>query len=377
MSEEASSAGEVSTSSSNGEASAGANVGKGSYQVSSSDLADLGIDMGEGEDSGSSDKSDPFSSLSAEPKVLKEERLAKAKAKALKAEAKHDDAEVDLSDEPESQDDEWLTKALTPDEEEQAAPEEVVEEEPELELIRHGEKTKMKLSKAKEYAQKGFDYEIRNRELKGEREAFEHEKQDFMGKIESMQQEYNTLKDEKEQLDSLIEYIRDHDTDTYGRLDQMAREFKRNYRNPFMEKALSELKAQITSELKSVKKQSEDSETKTLRNQFFTELSELKELHNAKFAKLGIKLDEKAIKEEWLTTGDPLKTIYRRLNGDKIYSLTESKQKLAIKQKAATKAPTMGKVKTAAKPTPDLKQKLKKMSYGQIANTLIANGRIV
>lgn len=317
-------------------------VGSKGYQVSTKELAEFGLNDAD-------DDSD----------FVGEKVMADAK---------------ELKETPKSEDDGLadLIKSLDADESDIKEEKADNKDEPELELVRKGQTVKMKLSQAKNYAQKGLDYEIKSRELKGEREAFNAEKSEWASKIEGLNEEFSTLKKDKEQIDSLIEYIRETDADAYNLFETKAQEWKRNNHNPYMDRVLNELNSKIDKAL-GVKKASEDSDALTsLKADYFNQIAELKELHDSKFAKFGIKLDETAVKKEWIETGKPLKKIYKELYGDKLTSIAESKMALAIKQKASSTAPTMAKVKNAMKPTAELKSKLKSMSYSNIANEILA-----
>lgn len=362
---------ELSDSSESSSAPSGTSPSKEGYSVSAQDLAELGIESKD-------DSSDSFEygKLSATPKPLKEEQALKAKLKLAKLSQKQETDEVDLDalSEPDVEEDEWVQKALKPDEDELLETEEEVEEELH-ELVVKGKSEKLPLSEIKARAQKLTDYSNLMRELKGEREAFENDRTRHVEMLDAMKTEYNALKKEKEQVDSLIEYIRDTNSDVYGQVEHIASEFKRTYQNPYMERALQELKNELKQEIGSVNKRAQEAENEELRSDYYAQLAELKDLHNSKFAKYGIKLDEVAIQKEWIESGKSLKKIYGELHGDKLVSVADSKRALMIKQRASKSAPTLGRVRQAAKPIPDLAKKMKSMSYGQIANELV-KGRI-
>lgn len=338
-------------------------VGKGEYKVSAAELAEFGIDLSDDDSSDSFE----YGNVSAEPKVVKEQRLAKAKAKVEAKPQETDDADVIVD---EAEEDDWLNKALTDDDEQEQAEDET-EEEPVIELIRKGEKHAKRLSEVKDLAQKGFDYEVRNRELKAEKQAFEAQKEQISKGYSELQSQYEELKNEKEQIDALVDFIRDNDPDTYGNIERYAGEFKRQYNNPMMTRLVQSLESKIEAKLGGLEKLKEETKYKDLKADYYSQLADIERIHNQKFAKYGIDFDEKAIQREWIESGLPLKKIYGQLYGDKILSLTESKKQLQIKKNATSKAPTMGRMRTAAKPTKDIQKTLKNIPYTRIADMLI------
>jgi len=345
------------------ESSGGGSVGSGSYTITAQELAEFGLSENDSTDGGT---------FSAEAPPQKEQRLAKAKAKA-EPKAKEDDAEIDLGLNEDEADD-WLKTKLTDDEEE--APETAdVEDEETFELLRKGRKIALKKSEALDYAQKGFDYETRNNELKAEKQAFERERNQWGEQVGQLRQDYEKIKTEKEQIDALVEFIRDSDSDLYASIERYAGEFNRQYNNPIMSRFMQQLEAKIESKLGGIEKFSTETKSNNLKTEFYNQLNELQRIHDSKFSKYGIDLDEEAIKKEWVETGLPLKKIYGQLYGDKLLALAESKKQLNIKKNAASKAPTMGRVKTAAKPAKDVNGMLKKMSYSRIAD-MVSRGEL-
>lgn len=325
-----------------------------SYQVNVSDLSELGIDV---------------------PETTEAPKATATKAKGVmdsKTDIKlgNEKIDIDLTDETDEED-ESINKLLSGDTDEESEPEELpkpVEEEM-FELDRFGVKTKLAKPKVIEYAQKGFDYESKMGEHKKREEAFESKMKEFETYREKWEADHSKVLQENDQYNYFFDHLKSTNPELFEQVDNEANQFIRQTRNPYFEKALTNLQKQ-NAELMS-KIQNKDVEE--LRHNYYKELEDLKSMHTQKYARFGINLDEDAIKAEWLANGGSLKKIYGKLYGDKLLAIAESRSLAQQKVAKADKVPTVGKVKSA-KTSSNMSDKLKRSSYSQIADMLTQGG---
>jgi len=333
------------------------------YNVSDSELSELGIES-LSDDDNVDDSGFEFGNVSANP------RLKSAQDDESGGESDEDDLKLSPDKE-----DEWLKslkKDLELDDDSESSEENASSQDPlelkEVEIERYGVKHKFPLKEVIKLAQQGFDYtqktqshaeERRNSEmlLQKERTDFENHRAQFQQQLK-----------EKEQLDYFVETLRVQDPEFYSELEKRASSFKQQASNPFFERQIQELKSMLMEE----RKDKQERHTQELRNSYYKEFEDLKSMHNSKYAKLGLRIDEEAIKKQWIDTGEPLKSIYKKLYADKILSLAQSRGSLDKKMKAASnRAPTMGRVRSAHPSKEVSKGQFKKMSYTQLADAVM------
>jgi chromosome segregation ATPase len=339
-----------------------ASIGKDGYHVTEAQLAEMGVDLSEDSGEGDVEASQPtgYRELSVAPKLTKSKPGDKAIDTDMESLVEDVDSEPSL-------DEEMLASDETSDEANESS------EEPVIELERFGKIKKVTLSQAKALAQKGFSFEEKSTELNQERTQFEQEKEKFLGEFQGFQQQHEQLKAEKEQYEDFFEFLKDSDEDTYSRVEMLAKQFKKqNKPNLMLQKQLAEMKQEIQRLSKPV---GENQELAGIRANYYSELADLRQMHSQKYAKFGIKMDEKAIQSRWEQLGGPLEDIYHTLYGKQIATLSASKAHVAMKAKSQTKAPTFGKVK-AGRPTQDLNKKIKNMSWNQLGRVAAGELRI-
>lgn len=335
-----------------------------SYNVSESEvLGDLGIDLKDGDDDGTFE----FGNVSANPKVKADD----AQDDDSSGDDLFNEKDSDKKETAPDDEDEWLNalkKDLDIDGPSDAPTIDETKAEQLLELERYGIKHKVPLSEAVKLAQQGYDYTQKTQDLAIERKQHDAKVQEFTASFEKQRQELQSTINEKEQLDYFFDYLKSNNPDLYQTLESEASQFKHQISNPFLEKLMSAQAKQ----LEEVNRKLSERENKEIRTSFHKELEEVKSMHAAKYARLGIKIDEAAIKKEWVDSGEPLIRIYKKLYADKILSLAQSKGALSMKAKAnSNKAPTMGRVRSSAPAKPDMMKQAKKMSYTQLADALI------
>jgi hypothetical protein len=337
-----------------------------SYSVSSSDLADLGISLDESASEEASGETGFEFSNTANLKTGKDP----------KQKVTEEEDESETTEAKEDAEDDWLIAAKKdlgieddsePSIEETQSPEKDPLDLKELEIERFGIKQKIPVKDAIKLAQQGYDYTQKTQALAEEKREFERTRESTLSDLNKQKTQLQETLNEKEQLDYFFDYLKSNDPDLYQNLQNQASQFKHQISNPFLEKHMTQLNKQ----LESLNKKQQEIEEKELRSNFYKEFEELKSMHGAKYAKLGIKLDESKIKEEWIKSGSSLKDIYKQLYADKILSLAQSKGLVDKKAKAASnKAPTMGRMKGGS-PKADVSKVIKKMSYSQLADAFM------
>lgn len=326
--------------------------GEESYQVNASDLSELGIDLTESAETTTQTK--PTSG-----------------AKDSKADVKLGNEKIDVDLEADDEEDtSTIDQLLAGDSEVESEPEETPKvAEPEyIELDRFGVKTKLAKPKVIEYAQKGFDYETKMGEHKKREDTFDGKMKEFETYREEWEKKHSKVLQENDQYNYFFDHLKSTNPELFEQVDNEANQFIRQTRNPYFEKALTSLQKQNEELLSKI----QNKDVEELRHNYYKELEDLKGMHQQKYARFGINLDEDAIKQEWLTNGGSLKKIYGKLYGDKLLAIAESRSLAAKKAVKNDNVPTVGKIKSS-KTSTNMTDKLKRMNYSQIAD-MISNG---
>ena len=276
----------------------------------------------------------------------------------------------DGDDEPlaakEDDDDELsaLKKELTSDE---APKEDNVSEEDLVDL--GDEKVSREQLKKERLFQK--DYTKKTMELADERRAFEKEKQayveDYENRINSLEKELN----QKKQIDQFLDYLEATDPERYNEYQELFESSQKQMRNPFFESKLSRQEKQI----EDLNKKIEEAAIAQEVAKYQQGMLEVKR-YAKKFEDMGLKWDEKAVAKEWEQAADaptPLKA-FKRIYGDQILTLAESKAKLA-KTQGKRGMPNIGSMKSTGKSLESDEIDFKKISYSDLSSMLLSGKR--
>lgn len=213
------------------------------------------------------------------------------------------------------------------------------------------------------------DYRKKTMSLAEDRKAYEREIVEAKEELTAAYKEMETELNLKQQFDSFLDLVQLNDPDFYQELNDKYKEAQKHLRNPYFEAKIQK-QEKLMEAMQSKLHQADVSQYK---NEYTSGLKEAKAFAK-RFEAMGFKWDEKKVAQEWADTGDhPLKCL-KRLYADNIYSLAESKAKLA---QAGTKGkrviPNMGSVKTNGTATSrDLSKEYKSMSYSKIADMVLS-----
>lgn len=218
-------------------------------------------------------------------------------------------------------------------------------------------------------AQKGFDYEQKMLDIKEQRDEIARERSQFQDELKTHQTKFETDLNQKQQYDGFLEWLAEVSPEKYSEHSVLAKQYQATQKNPYVEAQIKALKDQQNAFNKKIEAQ----EVAEIRKNFNRELSQVKAKHAAEFAKMlpwNDKMDQELASAWSNSNTDSVFDTYKKLYGDKIWTLMRSKSALNTTQKtAAKKPPTMGSVRPSAAPKAP-KIDIKKMDYRHIADAL-------
>lgn len=213
------------------------------------------------------------------------------------------------------------------------------------------------------------DYRKKTMALAEDRKAYEREITEAKEELQNAYKEMETELNLKQQFDSFLDLVQLNDPDFYQELSDKYKEAQKHLRNPYFEAKIQKQEKL----LETMQNKLHQADVSQYKNEFTSGIKEARAFAK-KFEGMGFKWDEKKVAQEWADTGDhPLKCL-KRLYADNIYSLVESKTKLAkLGAKAKKTIPNMGSVKTNGTATSrDLSKEYKNMSYSKIADLVLS-----
>lgn len=253
---------------------------------------------------------------------------------------------------------------------EEIDPEELVDSEgkKDFELKVDGKVQKFSLDELKNFASKGFDYTKKTQEvasqraeLQGFKSKMELEYKEHQNKITEARNQFQNELKLKEQFDFCLDNIKQEDPVFYEELQNKLQSSIKHYSNPVVEKLMKEVE--------SLKGIHQNNEMAAIKNQYQNDWSSAKTNIVPQIEKLGIKVDEEAVKQAWIKSGDMKAAIFSVYGNDlnKLYTskvkVDSAKNKIKTTNKVVARSPISNDV--------DVATVKERGGYGSITNKLL------
>jgi hypothetical protein len=176
-------------------------------------------------------------------------------------------------------------------------------------------------------------------EIQAARDAFEVEKKSFQEEMTKARAEFSTQFEEKirqyDEFDSWLSDLNRKDPELFGILQNEFSEHRKHYANPVVDKVSKEI-AELRKELSSFKNRASDEVVLSkLNSEWDTFMKGVgKEAEDA-----GLKLDRKALEDQWAKTGLSLEEAFYAKHGRALLNAKMSKAKVEIAEKKVQAQP--------------------------------------
>lgn len=207
------------------------------------------------------------------------------------------------------------------------------------------------VEEARNFIQMGKDYTLKTQSLSEERKAFETEasstKEELNAAINEFNIQYKELEpklQEMQELNFTLEQLKVNAPDIYEEVQRARDGVKTQFANPIINQQLAKIHAEneaIRAELAEARKGISSKEDKLTLDKFESEKTALAATEQS-MKELGVAIDWKAAKDEWVATGMPLKNVVGSLYFESLAKAQASKSKVATTQAKIAARPTGG-----------------------------------
>lgn len=239
----------------------------------------------------------------------------------------------------------------------------------ELELTVDGETEKWPISKVRAELQKRVHFTREMKALRQEQKEWEQSVEEFEGKRDSWMKENQAKLLKVDTYDSFHSYLADVDPELNASLIEHSKNFKSQFHNPVLQRAMAEKDR----ELESTKKNIEEIENNFYRMKWDIEKSNFERTFATQykpiFDRSKIKLDMADLKKQWIDSDQSLTELFEKKYAKSLAAITNSKNATSVVKSTPKNVPTLGKPRQRV---PATMPKGKRYSHDETAERLIA-----